>query len=86
MFLLKKRDEVLARAVNAKARICIYGSEEVIKALGRFESLGANISTKEQASIFSELVKCMRMEHLSEDSINIIDELDLLLFGNQSWK
>src|SRR5690606_14758693 len=40
--------EMLARLTDAKARICLYGSGDVVLKLAKFERLGGRVSSDEQ--------------------------------------
>jgi len=73
--------EIVAKAADAKTRICLYGSKGVVTALAEFERTGAAMKTDAQVSAFSNLVSEMR-----EDSgVKIqapINDLQTILFGN----
>ena len=77
----KERNQLLAKAVNAKNRICIYGSNEVISALAKFEQAGASINSKESAKIFVNLCEAMRDDHLEEKNKASFKELATILVG-----
>jgi hypothetical protein len=64
-------------AADAKARIAVYGSTDVIKALSRFEEAGAVLSDGPAARAFVSLVSAMR----SGAGIVSDHELELLLLG-----
>jgi hypothetical protein len=64
-------------AADAKARIAVYGSTDVIKALSRFEEAGAVLSDGLAAKAFVSLVSAMR----SGAGIVPEHELELLLLG-----
>lgn len=64
-------------AADAKARIAVYGSPEVIKALASFEGAGAVISDGPGARTFVSLVSAMR----SGKTVVSSHELELLLLG-----
>lgn len=79
----KERSELLAKAANAKNRICVYGSNEVISALAKFELAGAAIKSKETANIFINLCAAMREDHLLERNKASVEELATILVGPQ---
>lgn len=54
--------EMLARLTDAKARVCLYGSDFAILKLSEFESLGGQIKTGEQQDAFVEVLIAMRGE------------------------
>ena len=58
----KENRELFARTSDSKARICIYGSEEVTSALAKFHRLGAVIASPEQVQAFVSLVAAMRLD------------------------
>jgi len=73
--------EANARIADAKCRICLYGSREVIAAFATFEQSGAALHSMEQQKVFTDLVRRMR-----NDSIGKVDvapeEIQLLLTGS----
>lgn len=64
-------------AADAKARIAVYGTAEVIKALSRFEEAGAVITGGPAARAFVALVSSMRPSGGAVPD----RELELLLLG-----
>jgi hypothetical protein len=48
--------DLLANAADAKARICLYGSGEVVKALASFEKLGAAVISPPQCESFVAMI------------------------------
>jgi hypothetical protein len=64
-------------AADAKARIAVYGSTEVIKALSRFEEAGAVMTDAPAAQSFVALVSAMRSGAGAVSN----HELELLLLG-----
>jgi hypothetical protein len=71
-----ERPAVLARLADAKTRICLYGSPEVVAALTEFEHLGGVIGNEQQRATFLKVVKAMR-----GDSHLQASHLEALLFG-----
>ena len=67
---------IFSRAADAKTRICLYGSRDVVTLLAAFERVGASIRNKQQREAFLHLVTAMRCE----PSVNS-SELDAILFG-----
>lgn len=87
---LKSRDgkeinQLFAKAANAKSRICVYGSNDVISALAKFEDVGAAINSEENANVFIKLCAAMREDHLQEKNTASIKELESILVGNRKW-
>lgn len=58
----KERIEIFSRIGDAKARICLYGSNSAIKAFATFEKVGATINTPEQRKTFTRMVSIMRSD------------------------
>ena len=58
----KEMSEIQARTADAKARICLYGSAEVIQAYSAWEKLGPTMNTAEQRNAFINMVKVMRVD------------------------
>lgn len=51
---------MLAQLTDAKARVCLYGSEPVVSALASFERQGRELRTPEQQAAFVQLLNVMR--------------------------
>lgn len=62
----KERIDLMVKAADSKARICLYGCRKAIHAFSRFEELGAKIDTEEQRLAFTEMVSAMRLDSGSE--------------------
>ena len=73
---------LLASVAEAKVRICIYGSPEVIKILRDFEASGPVLVSPESQTMISKLLKEMRKD--SGMNCKGIPETDLesIVFGN----
>ncbi len=55
----------LGRVADAKARICLYGSREVVHAFAVFEELGAMISSVPQRRLLSQwLQQCAQIREM----------------------
>ena len=67
---------LFARAADAKARICLYGSQEVISLLAVFDKEGGVISNDQQRSAFVRLVQAMRKKSTAQ-----ISDIEAILFG-----
>ena len=74
----------IAKATDAKTRICIYGSPSVIHQLSAFERAGAKIVNTESRQVIVHLLAAMR------DDMGVlgkqVDQADLhnILFGPKS--
>lgn len=76
-----ERYQLLAEAADAKTRICIYGSEEIIGLLANFERQGANLSTNESMQTFMSICSQMRSEGLDSSTSISTDDFEMVLFG-----
>lgn len=54
--------ELSARTADAKCRVCLYGSPDVISAFADFERLGATMRTPEERDGFTRMVAAMRKD------------------------
>jgi len=72
-------DSPFLDAADAKSRIAVFGSSEVIKALARFEEVGPTLSNDDSITAFIDLISRMRSEKR-----NFSDhDLELILIGNR---
>ena len=78
----KERIDILARTADAKSRVCLYGSNTVIKAFSKFERLGATMGTAEQRDAFTDMVKEMRNDSGGEMGADSTD-LQAVLLGSK---
>lgn len=70
----------LAQAADAKVRVCIYGSPEVIRRLSAFEATGAAINSPESAKLILGLLSAMRKDTgMSDDGIGQPDFHNIVL-------
>lgn len=75
----KEHKELNAKTGDAKARICLYGSNKAIAAFSKFESLGASMGTSEQRKSFTNMVAIMRTDSGSESGAEENDIQNVLL-------
>ncbi|OLE55933.1 MAG: hypothetical protein AUG51_00670 [Acidobacteria bacterium 13_1_20CM_3_53_8] len=68
--------DLFARAADAKTRICLYGSKEVITLLAAFERKGGIIGNAQQRKAFVRLVQAMRVNSTAQ-----IPDIEVILFG-----
>ena len=71
--------ELLARITDAKARICLYGTNSVLKELAAFERLGGQIATDDQVKTFIGLLKVMRGDRKTNEL-----DLEVAILGLKS--
>jgi hypothetical protein len=76
----QEQKEIFARTGDAKARICLYGSNEVISAFSNFEILGATMLNKEQRAAFTKMVSIMRTDSGSV-AVGSSSEIQNVLLG-----
>jgi len=74
--------EIFARTVDAKARICLYGTKNTIEAFSKFEKLGATLNTPERRRAFCNMVSNMRTDSGSENLPNI-EDIEIILLSNK---
>jgi len=64
----------MALVADSRARIAIYGGENVVHSLAKFIALGAQTCNREGMQAFAELVRMMRgetgREHVPSEEIN----------------
>lgn len=61
----EKKREYLSALTEAKSKISIYGSKEVIESLADFEREGANVTTDKQKSLFIKIGQAMRNTNIN---------------------
>jgi hypothetical protein len=74
--------DLLTKAADAKGRICLYGSKEVVQAFAAFEKLGAVVSSDQQRAAFAAMVIAMRSDSGSSADPGT-ENVALLLLGNR---
>jgi hypothetical protein len=72
----------MSLVADAKSRIAIYGSSEVVVRLGKFEEAGANLAQLDAVDAFLSAVEQMRREGFSSASALDMRFIRLLLFGS----
>jgi hypothetical protein len=77
----KEIREIFTRTADAKARICLYGSTNAIRAFAIFDNLGATMNTNEQRKAFCNMVSTMRKDSGSQPGAKT-EELEQILLGN----
>jgi hypothetical protein len=75
--------EILSMAVDAKSRICIYGSPSAITHLREFESSGAKTDTTEGRAAVIALLAEVRKEIGRRDRTITGSDLHKVLFGEK---
>jgi hypothetical protein len=77
----KRHAEVSGQAADAKARICLYGSDQVVHQLAQFDDTGAVLNTRESTAEFIALCRLMRSESQKGDTMETTRSLGIVLFG-----
>jgi len=78
-----RKREILARAIEAKARMCVYGSTEVVDTLARFEGCGGDGLTPEKKELFLNFVSTVRSEtNVGEPKLRA-ESIESILFGKR---
>lgn len=75
----QEQKELASRTGDAKARICLYGSNKVISAFSKFEQLGATMNTLEQRNAFTSMVAEMRADSGTSPCDNMSAIQDIIL-------
>lgn len=75
----QERKELFSKTGDAKARICLYGSNKTIAAFSLFEKLGASMATSEQRLAFTNMVAIMRVDSGSQSGAQAEDLKNVLL-------
>lgn len=73
--------EVFARAISAKARICVHGSASAIEALSRFEGTHGQGLTLEKKKYFLEFVAAVRTDTAAKGTQLSQLAVEKILFG-----
>jgi hypothetical protein len=79
---VNRREELFARAADAKTRVSIYGSPKAVTALAAFEKAGARIDTPQSVEAMMALAAVMRRETAGASGKISPDDLQIVLFGN----
>lgn len=77
----QNRMNCLADAANAKTRMCIYGSEQIVRMLEEFERQGPTLANDESAAIFLKLVAQMRTEGVGSSAVVSNSDLKASILG-----
>lgn len=75
--------EFLSGLTEAKIRLSVYGSAEVIDALADFEAEGAKIVTSRQKDLFLRIVQAMRKDSAGGRRTPKAQSLDAILMGKR---
>jgi predicted ATP-grasp superfamily ATP-dependent carboligase len=77
----EKEFEVSILLADARARIAVYGSKEVIEGIAAFYRTHGLLATPEAMSSFVEVIQKMRKQAVDKDESISDKELSQLLFG-----
>lgn len=73
--------EQLARLTHAKARICIFGEEDVVRRLATFWAAGATLKTEQDIFAFTQFCMEIRKSLGVKDKEFLHSEVAQLLFA-----
>ena len=73
--------ELLSKLTDAKARVCIYGEEQVVRDLAKFWESGATFETETGILAFTRFCMKVRTSQGLQDSTPLNSEVAALLFG-----
>jgi hypothetical protein len=77
--------ETLSAVVDAKTRICVYGSDEVVKRLAEFERAGATTNSANSHALVARLLSAMRKDVGASREAADIEDVGVVVFGSD-WK
>jgi hypothetical protein len=77
--------DALSALTDAKTRVCIYGSELVVRRLAEFERGGPATITPESHRLVAVLLVAMRKDIVSSRSASGADDVGMVIFG-PGWK
>jgi len=78
-----RRSDVLARAIAAKARVCVHGSAAVVSALAKFEGDSEPGLTPQKRKYFLEFVDAIRKDVGAHGDLNT-EGVAYILFGEDA--
>lgn len=78
----EKEMEFFILLIDAKARICIYGSDSVINSIAEFERFGAILNSPKAYKLFTTIVSEMRKDNLKDKNTDLNDISQLILGEN----
>jgi hypothetical protein len=73
--------EALSAVVDAKTRICVYGSDEVVAKLAHFERAGASTESQDNHALVSDLVSAMRRDVGASRKAADQNDVSVIVFG-----
>lgn len=77
----EKKREYLSALTEAKSKISIYGSKEVIESLADFEREGANVNTDRQKTLFIKIGQAMRNTNINSTEKVLDKDFGQLFFS-----
>ncbi|WP_199611552.1 hypothetical protein [Flocculibacter collagenilyticus] len=77
----RAQKRVYAKIADAKARICLYGSSEVITAYSEFLALGGVFNSQKQKDAFTKMFSHMRKDSGGSEILNL-QEIEIILLGH----
>ena len=75
-----KKTDALSRAIEAKARVCVHGSSDVVTALAQFEGDGEKGLTECKKKYFLRFLEAVRADTGAKGAKLSTDSIDKILF------
>ncbi|WP_395341201.1 hypothetical protein PN836_018660 [Ningiella sp. W23] len=76
-----EQKNIYSKIADAKARICLYGSNEVVTAYSEFLALGGVFETQKQKESFAKVFSLMRKDSGGKEIVNL-KEIEIILLGS----
>jgi hypothetical protein len=72
-----------AQLLDARYRVCLYGSEKAIHAFAVFQELGSNTATPEQRAAWVGMMAAMRDDTGDTSSLETQGDMKMVLMGSR---
>jgi hypothetical protein len=76
-----RQSDAFARAIAAKARVCVHGSASVVNALSKFEGAPGQGLTEEKKKYFLEFMAAVRKDSGAQGALLPQIDIEKILFG-----
>ncbi len=77
-----ERAKVLDQVAASKARICVFGDQEVVEAAAKFEQSSRNLANIDAQWAFTNLCQVMRERGIAGGSVDD-EDITTILFGHE---
>jgi hypothetical protein len=78
-----RQSDVFARAIAAKVRVCVHGSESVVNALSKFEGAQGQGLTEEKKNYLIEFMVAVRVDCGAQGARLPKEAIEKILFGKK---